>query len=110
MNIILLNLVRELNFTDGDKPRTGKLLIHQLIFSEERKKWECHWSLDYLYPEAVAFTGDDPLQALTRTLDFAASYIRGCELDGSKLHWQYEGDHGGLVFPMNEEKSWMKND
>jgi hypothetical protein len=108
MREIPLNLVRELHFVIRGEPRTGKLSIHRLAFSESKQKWECHWSLDHLYPETVSFTGDDPLAALTRTLDFASSFIRGSEMDGHKVHWQYEGDHGGLTFPISEEKHWEK--
>jgi hypothetical protein len=109
MSDIPLNLVREIHFLIDGETRTGKLSIHRITFSQTGQKWECHWSLDHLYPETVSFTGDDPLQALTRTLDFASSFIRGRELDGCKVHWQYEEDHAGLVFPMCEERSWTKD-
>ena len=49
----------------------------------------------------MSFAGDDPLAALTRTLDFAAAFIQGSVLDGFKIYWQYEGDNAGLEF-----KSW----
>ncbi len=103
MREIPLNFVRELHFVIRNEPRIGKLSIHRLVFSKSKQQWECHWSLDHLYPETVSFTGDDPLQALTRTLDFAASFIRGSESDGSKVYWQYEGDNGGMSFPLSEE-------
>ena len=105
MREIQLNFVRELHFLIHNEPRTGKLSIHRLVFSEAKQKWECHWSLDHLYPDTVSFTGDDPLQALTRTLDFAASFIRGTEKDGFKVYWQEEGDNGGLTIPQTEEDS-----
>ena len=99
---IPLDFERELQFTIKGEVLTGKLRIQKLSFSEEKQRWECHWSLDHLYPEPIKFTGDDPLQALTRTLDFASSFIRGSELDGCKIFWQFEGDHGGLTFPLSE--------
>ena len=104
MRDIPLNFVRELQFLIRGESRTGKLSIRSLAFSEEKQQWEFHWSLDHLYPETVSFTGDDPLQALTRTLDFAAGFIRGSEKDGFKVQWQYEGDNAGLAFPLSEEK------
>jgi len=100
MREIPLNFVRELNFVIHGEARRGKLTIRSLTFSEAKQKWECHWSLDHLYPDAVSFTGDDPLQALTRTLDFAAAFIRGSELDGFKIYWQFEQDNAGLEFPL----------
>ena len=105
MTSIPLNFVRELSFEINGERRSGKLSIRELSFSPTKQKWECHWSLDYLYPNTVSFTGDDPLQALTRTLDFVASFIRGSELDGHKVHWQYEGDNAGLDFPL-----WREDD
>ena len=105
MESIPLNLVRELTFEVNGERRTGKMTIRELSFSPNKQKWECHWSLDHLYPETVSFTGDDALEALTRTLDFAASFIRGSISDGHKVYWQYEDDNAGLLFPL-----WRSND
>ncbi len=105
MREIPLNFVRDLHFVIRNEPRVGKLSIHRLVYSEAKQAWECQWSLDHLYPETVSFTGDDPLEALTRTLDFAASFIRGSERDGFKVYWQYEGDNGGLDFSLSAEDS-----
>jgi hypothetical protein len=98
MNEIALNLVRELKFEIAGEPRIGKLAIHALNFNTEKNKWECHWSLDHLYPDTVSFTGDDPLAALVRTLKFASEFIRGSNEDGHKVYWQYDGDNAGLPF------------
>ena len=108
MKEITLNFERELQFTLHGERRTGFLRIEKLLFSPEQGRWECRWSLDHIYPETVSFRGDDPLQALATTLDFASSLIRGSELDGAGIFWQYEGDHGGLTFPMCEEHQWQR--
>jgi hypothetical protein len=100
MASIPLSFVRELQFEINGERRTGKLTIRELSFSPAKQKWECHWSLDHLYPDAVSFTGDDALDALIRTLDFAASLIRSSNADGYKVFWQYDGDNAGLLFPL----------
>jgi hypothetical protein len=75
MNEIPLNFCRELKFEIKGKVLTGKLCIETLKFSEEKQTWECRWSLDHLYPNAVSFTADDALGALVRTLQFASNFI-----------------------------------
>jgi hypothetical protein len=98
MNEIPLNFLRELNFEIKGEKRRGKLSIESLNFNDKKKKWECRWSLDHLYSNTVSFTGDDPLSALVRTLEFASDFVRGSNEDGFKVYWQFEGDNAGLPF------------
>jgi len=89
------------SFTRGD----ADVQVQGLVLSPDHGRWECRWSLDHIYPETVSFRGNDPLQALTTTRDFASNLIRGSEADGLSVRWQKEGDHGGLTFPMCEEEA-----
>ncbi len=96
MKEIPLNFSRELTFTYQGETKTGNLTVTRLYFDSEAGSWRCEWSLDHLYPEAVHFTGDDPLAALTRTLEFAGEFIRGRIEDGYEIYWQDEEDMGGF--------------
>ena len=98
MNEIPLKFRRELEFEIRGERRKGMLSIESLNFNEAKQKWECRWSLDHLYSNTVSFTGDDPLGALIRTLEFASDFIRGSNEDGFKVYWQFEGDNAGLPF------------
>ena len=98
MNEIPLKLSRELEFEIRGERIKGKLLIESLNFNEAKQKWECRWSLDHLYPSTVSFTGDDPPDALIRTLEFASDFVRGSNEDGFKVFWQFDGDNAGLPF------------
>jgi hypothetical protein len=106
MSEIPLNLNREFTFLLNGSQKKGWLRLRKLYFDETKAQWRCDWSLDYLYPNTVHFSGDDPLQALTRTLDFASSLIRGSIIGGDRLYWQYDGDLGGLDFPQSESGDW----
>ncbi len=106
MNEIPLNLERKLLIERDGESRQGFLRINRLYFDPERSRWHCDWSLDHLYTQAVHFAGDDPLAALTRTLDFASSFIRGSTTDGIKIQWRFPGDLGGLDFPQSESGTW----
>lgn len=102
MKEIPLNIERELSFRKNGSEKKGKLRINRLYYDDTDEQWLCDWSLDHLYAEAVHFRGDDPLAALMRTLDFASSFIRGSVSDGIGIHWQFEGDLGGMRFPQSE--------
>ncbi|MFK5922893.1 MAG: hypothetical protein QM496_11995 [Verrucomicrobiota bacterium] len=106
MKEILLAITRELTFQKEGEKYTGFLRINRLYFDENSACWRCDWSIDHLYPEAVHFPGVDPLEALSRTLDFAASFILGSSTDKLKIHWQYDDDLGGLEFPQSESGQW----
>lgn len=106
MKEILLNLERELSFRKDGEETNISLRINKLYFDDQKKQWRCDWSLDHLYPEAVHFPGDDPLAALSRTLDFASSFIRASTTDGAEVRWQHDGDLGGLSFPQSESGLW----
>src|SRR5690606_9555366 len=98
MNEIPLGFCRELKLQIKGRSLKGNLSIESLNFNEAKQKWECRWSLDHLYPSTVGFTGDDPLAALTRTLEFVSDFIRDSNADGFKIYWQSEGDNAGLPF------------
>lgn len=106
MKEIPLNIKRELSLHWNENQLRGFLRVNRLYFDNEKSKWRCDWSIDHLYPKAVHFAGDDPMDALTRTLDFASSFIRGSTIDGIGIQWQYPGDRGGLEFPQSESGSW----
>jgi hypothetical protein len=108
MKTIEFRLERELHFRIRGNYSTGKLFVGDLAWQEDRKCWACHWSLAYVHPEVGRIYGADPLAAVTRTLDFLSSLIRGSEADGLVVWWEFEGDHGGLVFPQCEEQSWKQ--
>ena len=109
MNEIPLNLTRELKFEIGGKALEGKLSIRSLNFNTDKNKWECRWSLDHLYPDSVSFAGDDPLEALVRTLKFASEFIRGSNEDGHRVFWRYEGDNAGLPFRFDPPQVTVKH-
>ena len=106
MNAIEFRLERELQFRIGGEHSTGRLFVGDLTWHEERQHWTCHWSIAHIHPEIGRLYGPDPLAALTKTLDFLSSLIRGSEEDGLVVWWQSEGDHGGLTFPLCEGQHW----
>src|SRR5881396_1478146 len=97
VDTIELRLERELQFRIGGEHSTGKLFVGDLTWHEERRQWACHWSIAHIHPEIGRLYGLDALAALTTTLDFLSSLIRGSEEDGLVIWWQSEGDHGGLT-------------
>ena len=107
--MIPFKIERELNFRIGGKHCTGKVIVGDLTWQEERKRWACHFSLAYVHNEVARIYGRDPLGAIINTLDFLSILIRGSEDDGLIVWWQMEGDHGGLTFPLSEGKRWRKN-
>ncbi|MGZ4972389.1 MAG: hypothetical protein ACXWDN_06475 [Limisphaerales bacterium] len=109
MNTQDFKLERDLHFRIRGQPSTGKLLVGGVSWVEEKKKWACAYSLAHVVPEGGRIYGDDPLDAVSKTLDFLSSLIRGSEDDGLVVWWKVEGDHGGLSFPMCESESWRKN-
>ena len=108
MKDIPLNFVRKLTRREGGRSRKISLKINKLYFDKKTKQWRRDWSLDHLYPEAVHFPGHDPLEALTRTLDFASSFIRGTIIDGPEISWNSQGDMDGLLFAQSESADWKK--
>ena len=50
-----------------------------------------------LCPSGSWIYGADPLDAITKALDFLSSLIPGSEDDGLVVWWQAEGDHAGLT-------------
>jgi hypothetical protein len=108
MKHIDFRLERELHFRIRGEYSTGKLFVGDLALQEDKKRWACHWSLAHVHPEVGRIYGADPLAALTATLDFVSSLIRGSEADGLVIWWQTEGDHAGLTFPQSEGQSWTE--
>jgi hypothetical protein len=99
-------LERPLHFRIGDALTLGQLFVGDIQWLDDRKAWACHWSISHVHPEIGRLYGGDPLQALTATLDFVASLIRGSERDGLVVWWQQEGDHAGMTFPLCEDRTW----
>ena len=108
MNTFPFRLERELHFRIRGQPSTGKLIVGEVNWMEAKKKWACAYSLSHVDPEGGRIYGSDPLDALSKTLDFLSSLIRGSEDDGLIVWWQTEGDHAGLTFPLCEEQNWKK--
>jgi hypothetical protein len=106
MNTFAFKLERELHFRVGGEHSTGKLTVGGVSWVEAKKKWACEYSLAHINPEGGRIYGTDPLDALSKALDFLSSLIRGSEEDGLIVWWQTEGDHGGLTFPLCEDQSW----
>ena len=103
-----LKLERNLTFIIEGQTKTGTLVIGDLEWLESKSKWACHWSISYIHPEVGRIYGLDPLDALTKALDFLSSLIRGSERDGLEVWWRQKGDHVGLTFPLCEERNWEK--
>lgn len=97
-----MTFTRSLNFKINGQIEKGDVIIKEPIWDPERKQWACHWSIAFVHPEFARFHGDDPLAAHLRTIDFVSSLILNSEVDGLIVWWSYEGDHGGLTFPMCE--------
>jgi hypothetical protein len=108
MNILPFKLERELHFRIRGQHSTGKLSVGGISWVEGKKKWACDYSLGHVDPDGGRIYGADPIQALTATLDFLSSLIRGSEDDGLIVWWQVEGDHAGLTFPQCEGQSWKE--
>lgn len=99
-------LERDLQFEIENHITVGKLIIGGLEWLPEKNKWACNWSISFIHPENGRLYGDDPLSALTVTVDFLSCFIRGSEIDGLRVWWRIKGDHAGLTFPLCEGKKW----
>ena len=108
MSTSAFRLERELNFRIRGHPSTGRLVVGGISWVEAKNKWACEYSLAYVDPEGGRIYGSDPLDALSRALDFLSSLIHGSEDDGLVVWWRTEGDHAGLTFPLCEDQSWKK--
>src|SRR6266705_5802857 len=75
-------LERQLKFRIGDELSDGHVFVGDILWLEDKKKWACHWSISHIHPEIGRLYGNDPLEALTTSLDFLSSLIRGSEKDG----------------------------
>jgi hypothetical protein len=108
MSELPFKIERELHYRIKGQPSSGKLFIGDIEYLDASRRWACHWSLAHIHPEIGRIYGADSLEALTRTLDFISSLIRGSEEDGLIVWWQVEGDHAGLTFPLCEDQNWSK--
>ena len=108
-----MTFTRNLFFEINGELKKGEIIIMEPIWDPERGKWACYWSISFIHPEFFRFHGDDPLSAHLTTIDFISSLIRGSQADGLNVWWNYEGDHGGMTFPLCEEaavKGWKAID
>lgn len=80
----------------GDQWTTGPLTIGPIRWLPDRKTWACYWSVHVIHPEEGRLHGDDPIQALDRTLGFLADLINGHIKDGFEMWWQHKGDACGF--------------
>ena len=75
---------------------SGPLTVGPIRWLPERKTWACYWSVHVIHPEEGRLYGDDPMQALDRTMGFLANLINGHIEDGFEMWWQHEGDACGF--------------
>ena len=98
MNEVLLNFRRELTFSKDGSISKGEINIPKIVFIPEKKQWGCYWSISFIKPDSrQCIFGDDPLQALSRTLEIASSLLQDSGIADLKVWWQFEGDNGGLT-------------
>jgi len=103
---ISFHFERELQFEIRGAATNGTVQIKGVQWIPEKGKWACEWSISHVHPDFARMYGDDSLDALTKTIDFVSSFIRGSELDGLRVWWKERGDHAGLSFPLCESESW----
>jgi hypothetical protein len=89
-------LERTIRVRRGGPETSGPLTIGPIRWLPERKSWACYWSIHVIHPEEARIYGDDPLQALERTLGFFANFINGSIEDGFEMWWQDKGDACGF--------------
>ena len=94
MDDIVLDFRRELTFSVGSDTCQGELKIPKIVYLPERKKWGCHWSITFIKEEPMCIYGDDPLQALTRTLEAVSKLLQNSGIPDLKVWWKNEGDNG----------------
>jgi hypothetical protein len=97
MNVISLNLERELNFERDGQIRAGKLVVSRLEYHEDRQAWACYWSLDFIKPSPEhCLWGRDPLESLASALCMAHELVRDSGIPNLQVWWKEKGDRGGL--------------
>ena len=97
MNVILLNLERELNFERDGQIRTGKLAVSRIEYHDDRQAWACYWSLDFIKPNLEhCLWGRDPLESLASALCMAHDLARDSGIPNLQVWWKEKGDCGGL--------------
>jgi hypothetical protein len=95
---IQLDFHRKLTFSIEGSVSIGEINIPKIVFLPERQRWGCHWSISFIKPDSSQYmTGDDPMEALTRTLELASSLLRDSGIPNLKVWWQFEGDNGGIL-------------
>lgn len=93
---IEFRLERNINVRWHGVESPGPLTVGPIRWLPERGSWACYWSIHQIHPEEAKLYGDDPIQALERTLRFVANLIRGSIEDGIDMWWQNEGDECGF--------------
>jgi hypothetical protein len=98
-----INLRRELHFVIDEQKFTGELFVGD-VRQIQPAKWACHFSIFHIHPERGKIYGKDPMQSLDNCLRFLETLIRGCEVDGLRVWWIYEGDHAGFLGSLEQEE------
>jgi hypothetical protein len=97
MRDIQLNFHRKLTFSIDGIVSIGEISIPKIVFLPERQKWGCHWSISFIKLDPSQYIiGDDPMEALTMTLECVSSLLRDSGIPNLKVWWQFEGDNGGI--------------
>ena len=81
----------------GSVESVGPLTVGPVKWDAKRKRWACYWSIHRIHDHEHRIHGEDPIQAITRTLRFMEDFIRGSISDGIVMWWQFEGDECGFV-------------
>ena len=75
---------------------SGPLTVGPVLWLPELGCWACSWSVHVIHPEEARIYGEDPIQALDRTLWFLMKFIHGHIEEGFSMWWQHEGDACGF--------------
>src|SRR5579862_6918073 len=60
--------------------------------------WACHYSIDKLKPRPFPVCGRDPMEAYYQCLNFVEGFVRQMEVQGYRIWFECDGDHGGFQF------------
>jgi hypothetical protein len=89
-------LERTIHVRRAGPATSGPLTVGPIRWLSERGTWACYWSIHVIHSEEARLYGDDPIQALDRTLEFITNLIHGSIEDGFTMWWQSEGDGCGF--------------
>src|SRR6185436_19725346 len=88
-------LERTINVRWNGVESSGPLIVGPIRWLPQRGTWACYWSIHAIHSAEAKVYGDDPIQALERTIRFIANLIRGSIEDGIDMWWENEGDECG---------------